>query len=422
MRVINVREIDSTLESLRSETNKHVKKRVSAIILDIRRNGDKAIKAYEKRFNNVTLGSLKVSASEIKLAYSKVSEDQVKAIKLAKRRLERSEIAVKNLLRGISISNDGIRISKTFSPLNSVGCYIPGGKARYPSTVVMSVVPAKVAGVKKIVAVSPAYQEGSIDPLTLVSADICGVDEFYKISGAQAIAALAYGTRSIPKVDKIVGPGGVFVSLAKSLLADVVSIDMMAGPTELAIIADSSAYPKLVALDIISQAEHSSDTICCLITNSSKLQDEVLRSLEQKVRTIRRSEIVKESLEKNGFMVMCKTEQQMIESANKLAPEHLEIMTKNPQKTARKITSAGLILVGKNTPSAASDYLLGSNHILPTNGFGRTRGSLGVLDYMKLETRIESSKGALQKISTYMKALTDAEGLPNHYEAVRRRL
>src|SRR2546425_8923027 len=422
MRVINVREIDSTLESLRSETNKHVKNRVFAIISDIRKGGDKALKAYEKRFNNVTLRSLKVSASEMKLAYSKVSEDQVKAIKLAKRRLENSEIAVKNLLRSISISNDGIRISKVLSPLASVGCHIPGGKARYPSTVVMSVVPAKVAGVKKIVAVSPAYQEGSIDPLTLVSADICGVDEFYKISGAQAIAALAYGTRSIPKVDKIVGPGGVFVSLAKSLLSDVVSIDMMAGPTELAIIADSSAYPKLVALDIISQAEHSSDTICCLITNSSKLQDEVLRSLEQKVRTIRRSEIVKESLEKNGFMVMCKTEQQMIESANKLAPEHLEIMTKNPQKTARKITSAGLILVGKNTPSAASDYLLGSNHILPTNGFGRTRGSLGVLDYMKLETRIESSKGALQRISTYMKALTDAEGLPNHYEAVRRRL
>ena len=422
MRVINVREIDSTLESLRSETNKHVKNRVFAIISDIRKGGDKALKAYEKRFNNVTLRSLKVSASEIKLAYSKVSDDQVKAIKLAKRRLEKSEIAVKNLLRSISILNDGIRISKVFSPLASVGCYIPGGKARYPSTVVMSVVPAKVAGVKKIVAVSPTDQGGSISPLTLVAADICGVDEFYKISGAQAIAALAYGTKSIPKVDKIVGPGGVFVTLAKSLLADVVSIDMIAGPTELAIIADSSADPKLVALDIISQAEHSGDTLCCLITNSSKLQDEVLRSLEQKIRTIRRSGIVKESLEKKGFTVMCKTEQQMIESANKLAPEHLEIMTKNPQKTARKITSAGLVLVGKNTPSSASDYLFGSNHILPTNGFGRARGSLGVLDYMKLETRIESSKGALQRISTYLKALTDAEGLPNHYEAVRRRL
>ena len=422
MRVINVREIDSTLESLRSETNKHVKNRVFAIISDIRKGGDKALKAYEKRFNNVTLRSLKVSASEIKLAYSKVSDDQVKAIKLAKRRLEKSEIAVKNLLRSISILNDGIRISKVFSPLASVGCYIPGGKARYPSTVVMSIVPAKVAGVKKIVAVSPTDQGGSISPLTLVAADICGVDEVYKISGAQAIAALAYGTKSIPKVDKIVGPGGVFVTLAKSLLADVVSIDMMAGPTELAIIADSSSDPKLVALDIISQAEHSGDTLCCLITNSSKLQDEVLRSLEQKIRTIRRSGIVKESLEKKGFTVMCKTEQQMIESANKLAPEHLEIMTKNPQKTARKITSAGLVLIGKNTPSSASDYLLGSNHILPTNGYGRTRGSLGVLDYMKLETRIESSKDTLQGISKYMKALTYAEGLPDHYEAVRRRL
>src|SRR3989475_5795235 len=355
MRVINVREIDSTLESLRSETNKHVKNQVFAIISDIRKGGDKALKAYEKRFNNVTLRSLKVSASEIKLAYSKVSDDQVKAIKLAKRRLEKSEIAVKNLLRSISISNDGIRISKVFSPLASVGCYIPGGKARYPSTVVMSIVPAKVAGVKKIVAVSPTDQGGSISPLTLVAADICGVDEFYKISGAQAIAALAYGTKSIPKVDKIVGPGGVFVSLAKSLLADVVSIDMMAGPTELAIIADSSADPTLVALDIISQAEHSSDTMCCLITNSSKLQDQVLRLLQQRIRTIKRSDIVKESLGKNGFIAVCKTERQMIEFANKLAPEHLEIMTKNPQNISRKITSAGLILVGKNTPSSASD-------------------------------------------------------------------
>src|SRR3989475_4751949 len=422
MKIITVRDIDSIVESVRPEADKEVKNRILAIISDVRRRKDKALKEYEKRFNKIALRSFRVSASEIKSAYSKVSEVQVKAIELAKGRLEKSEIAVRNELQNISISNDGIKISKVFSPIESIGCYIPGGKARYPSTVVMSVVPAKVAGVKKIVAVSPAYQEGSIDPLTLVSADICGVDEFYKISGAQAIAALAYGTKSIPKVDKIVGPGGVFVTLAKSLLADVVSIDMIAGPTELAIIADSSADPKLVALDIISQAEHSGDTLCCLITNSSKLQDEVLRSLEQKIRTIRRSGIVKESLEKKGFTVMCKTEQQMIESANKLAPEHLEIMTKNPQKTARKITSAGLVLVGKNTPSSASDCPLGSNHILPTNGFGRTRGSLGVLDYMKLETRIESSKGALQRISTYMKALTDAEGLPNHYEAVRRRL
>ena len=422
MKIITVRDIDSIVESVRPEADKEVKNRILAIISDVRRRKDKALKEYEKRFNKIALRSFRVSASEIKSAYSKVSEVQVKAIELAKGRLEKSEIAVRNKLRNISISNDGIKISKVFSPIESIGCYIPGGKARYPSTVLMSVVPAKVAGVKKIIAVSPPDQRGSIDPLTLVAADICGVDEFYKIGGAQAIAALAYGTKSIPKVDKIVGPGGVFVTLAKSLLTDVVSIDMIAGPTELAIIADSSADPTLVALDLISQAEHSVDTMCCLITISSKLKDQVLRLLQQRIQTIKRSDIVKESLRKNGFIAVCKTERQMIEFANKLAPEHLEIMTKNPQNISRKITSAGLILVGKNTPSSASDYLLGSNHILPTNGFGRTRGSLGVLDYMKLQTRIESSLDTLEAISEYMKALTDAEGLPNHYEAVRRRL
>src|SRR3989442_2423522 len=422
MKIITVRDIDSIVESVRPEADKEVKNRILAIISDVRRRKDKALKEYEKRFNKIAIRSFRVSASEIKSAYSKVSEVQVKAIELAKGRLEKSEIAVRNELQNISISNDGIKISKVFSPIESIGCYIPGGKARYPSTVLMSVVPAKVAGVKKIIAVSPPNQRGSIDPLTLVAADICGVDEFYKIGGAQAIAALAYGTKSIPKVDKIVGPGGVFVTLAKSLLTDVVSIDMIAGPTELAIIADSSADPTLVALDLISQAEHNVDTMCWLITISSKLKDQVLRLLQQRIQTIKRSDIVKESLRKNGFIAVCKTERQMIEFANKLAPEHLEIMTKNPQNISRKITSAGLILVGKNTPSSASDYLLGSNHILPTNGFGRTRGSLGVLDYMKLQTRIESSLDTLEAISEYMKALTDAEGLPNHYEAVRRRL
>ncbi len=422
MKTITVRDIDSILEYVRPEADKEVKNRISAIISDVKRHKDKALKKYEKKFNKIALRSFRVSPSEIKSAYDKVSEVQIKAIKLAKERLKKSEIVLKNKLGNISISNDGTRINKVFLPIDSVGCYIPGGKARYPSTVIMATVPAKVAGVKKIIAASPPDQKGSIDPLTLVAADICGVDEFYKIGGAQAIAALAYGTRSIPKVDKIVGPGGLFVTIAKSLLTDVVSIDMMAGPTELAIMADSSADPALVVLDLISQAEHSEDTMCCLITTSSKLKDQVLRLLEQRMRTIKRSDIVKESLGKNGFIAVCKTERQMIEFTNKLAPEHLEIMTKNPQSISRKITSAGLTLVGKNTPSSASDYLLGSNHILPTNGFGRTRGSLGVLDYMKIQTRIESSRVSLEEISRYMKALTDAEGLPNHYEAVRRRL
>ncbi|HMK32552.1 MAG TPA: histidinol dehydrogenase [Nitrosopumilaceae archaeon] len=422
MRIISVRNINTTVESVRQKTNQQDRNKVKSIILDVKKRKDKAIKEYEKKFTGANLKSIKVSQSEIKNAYSKVTKEQIAAIKLAKIRLEKSECAVKNQLKKIALQIDGIKIDKDFVPLESVGCYIPGGGARYPSTVVMSVTPAKIAGVKKIIGVSPPNKNGMIDPLTLVAGDICGIDEFYKTGGAQAIAALAYGTESVPKVDKIVGPGGSFVTLAKSFVSETVSIDMIAGPTELAIIADLTAKPDLVASDLISQAEHSPETMCCLITTSTKLKDLVIKSLEQKIPTIKRSKIVSESLKKNGFVAICKTASDIIEFANKLAPEHLEIMTKNPGNVAKKITSSGLVLIGKNTPSSASDYLFGSNHILPTNGFGRSRGSLGVLDYMKIQNKIESTKIALEKISNFMKAFTAAEGLPNHYEAVRSRL
>jgi len=422
MRIISVRNINTTVESVRPKTNQKDRNKVKSIILDVKKRKDKAIKEYEKKFTGAKLKSIKVSQSEIKNAYSKVTKEQIAAIKLAKKRLEKSERAVKNQLKKIALQIDGIKIDKDFVPLESVGCYIPAGRARYPSTVVMSVIPAKVAGVKKIIGVSPPNKNGMIDPLTLVAGDICGIDEFYKTGGAQAIAALAYGTESIPKVDKIVGPGGPFVTLAKLFVSETVSIDMIAGPTELAIIADLTAKPDLITSDLISQAEHSPETMCCLITTSTKLKDLVIKSLEQKITTIKRSKIVSESLRKNGFVAICKTMADVIEFANKLAPEHLEIITKNPGNVAKKITASGLVLIGKNTPSSASDYLFGSNHILPTNGFGRSRGSLGVLDYMKIQNKIESTKIALQKISNFMKTFALAEGLPNHYEAVRSRL
>lgn len=422
MKTIIVRNINATVDAVRPKPKEQYKKKVESIILDVQKRKDKALKEYEKKFSGAKLRSFRVSSSEIKDAYSKVTKEQVAAIKLAKKRLERTESALKNLLQNITIKIDGIKITKVFVPLEIVGCYIPSGSARYPSTAMMSIVPAKIAGVKKIIAVSPPNKNGLIDPLTLVTADLCGVDEFYKTGGAQAIAALAYGTESVPRVDKIVGPGGSFVTLAKSIVNNTVSIDMIAGPTELAIIADSIAEADIVASDLISQAEHSHETTCCLITTSTKLKDLVIKSVEQKIRKIQRRKIVTESLSTNGFVAICKTESDVIEFANKLAPEHLEIITKNPQKIAQKITSAGLVLIGKNTPSSAGDYLLGSNHILPTNGFSRARGSLGVLDYMKIQSKIESSKMALQKISKHMKSITSAEGLPNHYEAVRIRL
>jgi histidinol dehydrogenase len=309
-----------------------------------------------------------------------------------------------------------------FVPIPSVGCYIPGGQARYPSSVVMSVKTARRAGVKRIVVVSPPGPDGKIDPLTIVAAKMCGATEIYKVGGAQAIGALAYGTKSIPKVDKIVGPGGKFVSIAKLLVSEQTAIDMVAGPTELGIIADASSNPELVALDLISQAEHSKDTMCFVITQSKTMAKQIQKSIEKLIPGTERSSIIKESISKNGFIAVCKNQNEMIELANKIAPEHMELMVKNAKSLSKKITGAGLLLIGKNTPSAASDYLLGTNHILPTNGFGRTRGGLSILDFSKIQTVVESKKSTLRKISKSLKALTDAEDLPNHYKAVKRRL
>jgi len=422
MKIIIVHDIDNFALSIKPKPSTKNKKIIESIILDVKKNGDSAVIKYEKRFGGRGKGPLKVSKQEIKGSYSKVTKDQIEAIKIAKKRLAKTESAIKKNLKDIILVNDGIKIKKLFIPLLSIGCYVPGGSARYPSSLVMSVVPAKVAGVKRIAVVSPPNKQGSIDPLTLVSADICGVDEIYKIGGAQAIAALSYGTNSIKPVDKIVGPGSIFVTTAKSLVSEDVSIDMIAGPTELGIIVDSTANPDLVASDLISQAEHSEDTFCFVLTTSKQLAQRIKESIQQKLQNLQRNDIIKKSLQKNGFVAVCKSENDVIQLANKLAPEHLQIITKNQKEIASKITSAGLVLIGENTPSSASDYLLGSNHILPTNRFGKVRGSLSVLDYMKLATEVESSKLALRKISRYMNALCNSEGLPNHYEAVRSRL
>jgi len=422
IKIISVRNVDGFLASITSKTSKNNKKIVESIIYDVQKNGDRAVRKYEKKFTGATLTTLRVSKNEIKDAYSRVTQDQLDAIKIVKTRLYKTESLLKKRLQRISVTLDGTKIKKNFIAIPSVGCYVPGGLAKYPSTAVMSIIPAKVAGVRRIVVVSPPNKNGKVDPLTLVAADICGADEIYKTGGAQAIAALCFGTKSISKVDKIVGPGGFFVTTAKSIISERTSIDMVAGPTELAIIADTSAEPELVAKDLISQAEHSIDTSCYVITTSRSFAQKVRTAVEQNIRKIKRKEIVKQSLETNGFVAVCKSNNDAIKLVNNLAPEHLEIITKNPQVLASKIKTAGLVLIGKNTPSSASDYLLGSNHILPTNGFGKARGSLSVFDFMKLNTQIESSKTSLQRISKYMKALTSAENLPNHYEAVRSRL
>lgn len=395
---------------------------VEKIIKDVIRFGDNAILKYTKKFDKVKIDSIKVDKAEIKRAYREITTNQLNSLKKSKKLLEKNEKILLKRLSGIVSSENGVTIQRALKPIQSVGCYVPGGRARYASTLLMCAVPAMLAGVSRISVVSPPMKDGSIDPVTLVAADICGIDEVYRIGGAQAIAALAYGTKTIKKVDKIVGPGGLFVNIAKFLVSNKISIDMIAGPTELLIYADSRSDPRYVVKDLISQAEHSQDTICGVVTTSESL----LRKLENEIRStlnspLARSEIVSSSLRKNGFIALCKSEDDGISFINELAPEHLEIISENPGRIASKVNTAGVVLLGKYSPSSASDYCLGSNHVLPTIEFGKSKSSLSVLDFVKLVNHITVTKTGLQSVQKYIKELAFAEGLPNHYSAVEER-
>jgi histidinol dehydrogenase len=426
---IIVENAKSDAENLRNSSDSisddELIQRTKGIMGDIEKYGDSAIMDYEEKFDGVRLNSLKVTDEEMREAYNKVTKKQIQSIKMIRNRLIKTEIALfKQLQKKISFSSNGVNIQRTIQPISSVGCYVPGGKARYPSTMVMCAVPAKVAGVNRIVAISPPLQDGTIDPLTLVSAEICGVNEFYKIGGAQGIAALTFGTQSINKVNKIVGPGGIFVSIAKALASTRVSIDMVAGPTELVVYADAKADARLIAVDMISQAEHSYDTFCGLVTTSKELALQVNGEIQSILNnnSISRIDIVRKSLEENGFIAICENEYSAVEFINEVAPEHLEIMAKNARTISTKITSAGLILIGNFTPSSASDYCLGSNHVLPTSGFGKVRSSLSVLDFIKIVNKVEATRSGLKKVESKVREITLAEGLMNHYEAIKERI
>jgi len=415
IKILQVRNVDTFVESRRQKTSQKDRKIVQAILDDVRKNGDAAVKKYEQRFNGKKTIQLRVNKQEsknAKITDAEFSALQLSAIKLSKAQQNLKKRLIESVKKIPNIS---------FIPIPSVGCYIPGGQARYPSSAIMSVITAAEAGVKRIVVISPPSSDGKIDPMTITVAQNCGA-EIYKAGGAQAIAALAYGTKSIPRVDKIVGPGGKFVSIAKAIVSEETSIDMIAGPTELGIIADSSADPELIAYDLVSQAEHSNDTMCFVITTSKSKAKQIQKSLEKLIPDVERSSIVKQSISKNGFIAVCKNQNDVIELANKIAPEHMELMVKDAKTLSKNIIGPGLVLIGNNTPSSASDYLLGTNHILPTNGFGRTRGGLSVLDFLKLQTIVKAKKSDLIEISDNLKTLTDAEGLPNHYKAVERRL
>jgi histidinol dehydrogenase len=395
---------------------------VKAIISQVKTDGDAALVEFALKFDKaeLTTRTLKIKPEEFKEAYTKTTLDQICALKFIKERVSSFQ---KQLLTQTELktTSDGITVQTVLRPIESVGCYVPGGQAAYPSTLVMTAVPAKIAGVPRIVVCSPSDSKGKVNPLVLVAADICGVDEVYKVGGAQAIAALAYGTRTIEPVRKIVGPGSKYVTTAKVLVSTDVAIDMPAGPSEVLVLADDAADARLIAYDMVSQAEHGGDSVAGLITTSEKVSKAVQEYLSKIVASAERSEKISESLSKYGFIIVCTSIDQMVRLANQFAPEHLEVMTANPKELSEKLI-AGLILLGPYSPVPLSDYASGTNHVLPTGGFAQSFSGLSVFDFMRRVSIVESSRTGLERVKDSMKTLTDAENLPNHYKAIVARL
>jgi histidinol dehydrogenase len=394
---------------------------VRAIINQVKAEGDKALLEFALKFDKaeLTFKTLRVRSEEFKEAYTQTSPEQLSALKFMKEKISNYQ---KQILTQTDVkqNDNGISVQTVLKPLESVGCYVPGGQAAYPSTLVMTVVPAKIAGVPRIVVVSPSDSQGKVNPLVLVAADICGVDEVYKVGGAQAIAALAYGTKLIQPVRKIVGPGSKYVTAAKVMVSTDVAIDMPAGPSEVLVLADEAADARLIAYDMISQAEHGGDSVAGLITTSEKVANSVQEWLAKLSAVAQRGEKIAQSLANYGFIIVCKNVDEMVELSNLFAPEHLEVLTVNPKELAGRLV-AGLILLGPYSPVPLSDYASGTNHVLPTGAFAHSFSALSVYDFMRRVSIIESTRTGLERVKDSVKVLTDTENLPNHYKAIEAR-
>jgi histidinol dehydrogenase len=400
---------------------KELEESVKVIISKVKAEGDIALVEYAKKFDKAELTpkTLKVQPEEIKEAYTKTNPQQVAAIRFMKQKV--STFQRKLLIQTeVKTNDEGIAVQTVLRPIESVGCYVPGGQAAYPSTLVMTAVPAKVAGVPRIVICSPCDAKGKVNPLVLVAADICNVNEIYKVGGAQSIAALAYGTQSILPVQKIVGPGSKYVTSAKVLVSTDVAIDMPAGPSEVLILADESADPLLIAWDMISQAEHGGDSVAGLITTSEKISIEVQMNLRKLAAQAARGDKIAESLTKYGFIIVCNGGGEMVTLANRFASEHIEVMTSNAKEVADKLIG-GLILIGPYSPVPLSDYASGTNHVLPTGGFARSFSGLTALDLMRRVSIVECSEKGLERVKENIRVLAEAENLPNHYKAIEAR-
>ncbi len=387
---------------------------VSDIIANVINRGDEAIFEYSRKFDKANLDTLEVTAAEIDEAFSLVDGEFVEIIKEA---AENIRAFHKRQVRNSFVINekDGVVTGQKVMPIEKVGLYVPGGTAAYPSTVLMDSIPAKIAGCSEIVMVTPPMQSGKVNPVILAAAKIAGVDRIFKIGGAQAVAALAYGTESIPKVDKIVGPGNAFVAEAKKQVFGKVSIDMIAGPSEILVVADSTCNPKFVAADLLSQAEHDKMASAVLVTDSYEFANLVSSELERQIPLLERCEIARASIDNNGKIIVAENNLSLaIDIANEIAPEHLELCVDNPFDYLDKIKHAGSIFMGKNCPEALGDYFAGPNHTLPTSGTARFSSPLGVEDFVKTSQFTYFTKEALSKVADKVAYFANKEGLGAH--------
>lgn len=416
---------DNLLESLlkRSPSSYgEYEQTVNDIITQIRQRGDEALFEFTLKFDKCTINenNIKVTPEEIKEAYELVDPALVEVMKKSAANI--TDFHEKQMHNSwIVPKDDGTILGQKITPIAISGVYVPGGKAAYPSSVLMNVLPAKVAGVSRIIMTTPPGADGKVNPGTLVAADIAGVDEIYKAGGAQAIAAMAFGTKSIPRVDKITGPGNIFVALAKKACFGFVSIDSVAGPSEILVLADESANPRYVAADLLSQAEHDELASAILITTSKELAEKVSVEVENFTKELSREAIIRKSLENYGYILVAETMDQAIDATNEIASEHLEILTANPFETMTKIKNAGAIFLGEYSSEPLGDYFAGPNHILPTNGTARFFSPLNVDDFLKKTSIISYSRDALYKVHKDIELFAEKEGLTAHANSIKVR-
>lgn len=400
---------------------------VSEILKNVKNSKDLSLIEYTKKFDNVEIESLKVSKDEIKESYLNLKESNPELLNSLEEASENiAKFHKKQIPQEWEIElRKGITAGQIIRPINKVGCYIPGGRAAYPSTILMTVIPAKIAGVENIICCSPPQENGKIMDAILVAADIAGADEIYKVGGAQAIAAMAYGTESIPQVEKIVGPGNIFVTAAKKLVYGNVDIEFPAGPSEVLIIADKTANPEYIAYDILSQAEHDPNASCYLVTDNLKLAKKTKKEIELKTKEAKRKEVIEESLKKFGKIIVTKSIEEAVDISNEYAPEHLIIMTKNneaDEKILKKIKNAGSIFLGKYSPVAAGDYGSGTNHVLPTDRGARMYSGLSTESFLKKPTVQTITQKGLKSLENVVVPIAEYEGFYAHADSIKVRL